>query len=358
MPDIRAALVTLPWNDTLIASLREALAPAEVVLANRHDRAAISAALKRVDVALIAGDIDSRYLQAPQLKWVHCGHAGLDRSAMPEVFERGLSITSSAGRSAPALAEHAMLFMLALGFRLDRFHAAQRAHRWGIRDQKTLRPLHGQTLGIIGLGHTGLELARRAKAFDMRVVAYRRRGTGCEWVDQLYSRDRGDSVDTLLAQSDYVVLAVPLSDSTHRLIGAAELARMQPTACLINMARGGVVDENALILALREGRLAGAAIDVAEEEPLPARSPLWDAPNLLITPHFTPRMADRDERALALLLENLRRYRAGEPLLNLLTPDDLYSSGDQQAHTRSALSTLLRDIARRGRRLRHWLRIR
>ncbi|MEQ9464039.1 MAG: D-2-hydroxyacid dehydrogenase [Haliea sp.] len=358
MPDIRAALVTLPWSETLIGSLREALAPAEVVLANRHDRAAISAALKRVDVALIAGDIDSRHVQAPHLKWVHCGHAGLDRSATPAAFARGLSITSSAGRSAPALAEHAMLFMLALGFRLDRFHAAQRAHRWGVSGQKELRPLHGKTLGIIGLGHTGMELAKRARAFDMRVVGYRRRETGCAWVDRVYSRDGGDSLNTLLAQSDFVVLAVPLSDSTHRLIGAPEFAAMQATAYLINMARGKVVDQNALILALRAGRLAGAAIDVAEEEPLPARSPLWDVPNLLITPHFTPPMADRDERALALLLENLRRYRADEPLLNLLTVDDLYSSGDRKQNGGSTLAALLRDIPRRGRRVQHWLRTR
>ena len=356
MPDIRAALITLAWDAPLLAALRDALAPAEVLVLNRRDRPAISAALQQVDVAFIAGDVDRRYLQAPRLKWVHCGHAGLDRSASPEMLASGLQISSSAGRSAPALAEHVLLFMLALAFRLDRFYAAQKAHCWGIRGQEHLQPLYGKTVGIIGLGHTGMEVARRARAFGMRVVAYRRRSIGSDLVDEAYSRDAGDPLERVLSCSDFLVLALPLSDATRHCIGASEMALMRRGSYLINIARGGLVDEGALIKALESCHLAGAALDVAEEEPPPSGSPLWDAPNLLLTPHFTPRLADRDTRALELLLENLRRYRAEEPLLNLLTQEDRYSPVQPEETADPALPGALRDISHIGRRLRHWLR--
>lgn len=356
MPEIRSALVTLAWEDPLLAALGQALEPADVHIVNRHDRRAIAAALKQVDVAFIDGDIDGRYLQAPRLKWVHCGHAGLDRSATPEILASRLQVSSAAGRSAPALAEHALLFMLALAFRLDRFYDAQRQHRWGISGQENLRPLRGKTLGIIGLGHTGSELARRARAFDMRVIAYRRRNIASNLVDASYSRDAGDTLDKVLNCSDFLVLALPLSDSSRHLIGARELSRMKAGSYLINIARGGLIDETALLQALGSQHLAGAAIDVAEEEPLQSRSPLWDAPNLLITPHFTPRLADRDNRALDLLLENLRRFLADEPLLNLLTPEDVFSPVGPGRQPHPALPGPLGDVSRAGRRLRHWLR--
>lgn len=356
MPDIRSALVTLAWDKPLLTALQQALAPAAVHVVHRRNRRAIAIALQQVDVAFIEGDIDRRYLRAPNLQWVHCGHAGLDRSANPEVLASGLQISSAAGRSAPALAEHALLFMLALAFRLDRFYTAQLQHRWGIRGQEQLQPLYGKTLGIVGLGHIGIELARRARAFGMRVIAYRRRNIGSELVDEIYSRDAGDTLDGVLAKSDFLVLALPLSDSTRHLIGAPQLEQMRSGAYLINIARGGLVDETALLHALESHHLAGAALDVAEEEPLPPRSPLWDAPNLLITPHFTPRMADRDARALELLLENLRRFRSGEPLLNLLTAEDVHSPPEPGAHSMPALASHLGNISRASRRLRHWLR--
>lgn len=356
MPAIRTALVTLPWSEALLSPLRDALSPAEVVCAHRHDSRAIAATLQRADVAFIAGDIDQRHLDAPHLQWVHCGHAGLERSATPALFAGDLIVTSAAGRSAPALAEHAMLFVLALNGRLHRFIAAQRDHRWGIAGQNELRALHGKTLGIVGLGHTGTELASRARAFGMHVLAYRRRPVDADTVDHLYSRDAGDTLEPLLAASDFVVLALPLSDQTRQLIGARELATMRTGACLVNIARGGLVDENALLQALHRGRLAGAAIDVAAEEPLPAGSPLWEAPNLLITPHVTPRLPDREERALALLLENIGRYRAGEPLHNVLAPDDCLTP--VAPAPASTPVRLLQRVVRSRRRLLHRIRTR
>ena len=262
MPTIDHVLATVPYQGEHLARLRAAFAPAEVTLLKRNDAEGIAQALRTADVAVLAGDLDERFLDplgAPRLKWIHCDHAGLNKSARPEVFERGLLVTSSAGRSSPVLAEHAILFMLALAYHFPAFLDAQRRHQWGIPGQDTLRGLYGRTIGVVGLGNTGSELAVRARAMGMRVLGYRRSDTPPPpGVDTAYSAARGETLEPLLGESDFVVLAVPLSDATHHLIGARELAQMKPGAYLVNMARGAVIDEDALLAALRSGRLAGA----------------------------------------------------------------------------------------------------
>jgi phosphoglycerate dehydrogenase-like enzyme len=318
-------LLTVRWADAYVERLREHLAGAEVI--RTQDAAEVERALAHADVAILSGDLDDRYADAPNLRWVHCDHAGLNKSARPWVFERGLLVTSSSGRSAPALAEHAILFMLLFAYRFPSFLEAQRNHQWGIPGQDQLRGLIGRTVGIVGLGNTGQELATRTQALGMRVLGYRRRAEEVAGVDRLYAAERGESLDDLLKESDFVVLATPLSDATHHLIGARELGLMKSSAVLVNMARGGVVDEAALLSALREGRIAGAGLDTFAVEPLPPESPLWDAPNVLITPHTTPQVPDRTGRSLAMITENIRRYRAGERMLNLLTPADVYTQG-------------------------------
>jgi len=326
MREIKLVLATVKWDEEHLQQLRNAFKPAEVICVDSKDHATIESLLQKIDVAVLASDLDERFLKAPNLKWVHCDHAGLDKSAKREVFEKNLIVTSSAGRSAPALAEHALFFMLALTYRFVDFYNAQRAHQWGIEGQNNLRGLCGKTLGIIGLGNTGTELAKRAKAMDMKVLAYRRRNINCDGiVDKLYSRENNDTIDELLMQSDYVVLALPLSDATHHLIGERELKLMKPTAYLINMARGAVVDEKALVNAVLNKEIAGAGLDTFAVEPLPPESPLWDLPNVLITPHVTPQVPDRTGRSLDIIRENIRRYRAGEPMLNQLTIDDVYT---------------------------------
>ncbi|MGH2369723.1 MAG: NAD(P)-dependent oxidoreductase, partial [Chloroflexota bacterium] len=187
MPEIDAVVATVAYRGEHLERLRAAFAPAEFIHLRRDDQAGIAAALERAEVAVLAGDLDERFLRAPRMRWVHCDHAGLNRSARPEVFERGLLVTSSAGRSSPVLAEHAILFMLALAFNFPAFLEAQRTHQWGVPGQDALRGLYGRTVGIVGLGNTGTELAARAKALGMRVLGYRRRAAGAPpGVDHLY----------------------------------------------------------------------------------------------------------------------------------------------------------------------------
>jgi phosphoglycerate dehydrogenase-like enzyme len=141
----------------------------------------------------------------------------------------------------------------------------------------------------------------------------------------MYCAAKGETIRPILDACDILALVVNLSDATHHLIGADELARMKPSAIIVNLSRGGVIDEAALIASLREGRLAGAGLDVTETEPLPASSPLWDTPNTLITPHFTAAMPDKSERSLDVILDNFRRYRSGEKMRNQITREDIYT---------------------------------
>lgn len=319
-------VTTLAYEGDHWARLTNALDGARIVRITSETDEAFEAAVEQADIALLARDPDERVLSAHGLRWIHVDHAGLNRAARPDAFRPGLVITGSAGRSAPALAEHALFFALNLAYRSPAFLDAQRAHRWGVPGQHELRGLFGRTMGILGLGHTGQELATRAKALGMRVLGFRRRVAEAPAnIDQVFSADAGDTIDALLEQSDFVVLALGLSDATHHLIGARELGLIGPKSYLINIARGPIVDEEALVRALQEGRIAGAGLDTFAVEPLPAASPLWDAPNTLITPHVTPAVPDRTGRSLDIICENIRRFKSGEAMLNTLTREDLYT---------------------------------
>lgn len=326
-----AALVSsdLPFDGDQWARLEAALAPGRIIKVDTGDDVAVAAALEEAEVAILKGDLDERFVNAPRLRWVHCDHAGLTKSARPEVFEKGLIVTGSAGRSGPALAEHVMMFSLLLCSRYPDFYEAQKRHEWRrVPEMADLRALYGRTMGVIGMGHTGQALAVRAKAFNMRVLGYRRRNVPApEGVDRMYCSDLGEGIDDLLEQSDIVALVINLSDATHHLIGAEQLARMKRSAVLINLSRGAVIDQDALIAALTEGSIAGAGLDVTTPEPLPADHPLWDMPNLLITPHFTAALPDRSERSLNMIIDNLHRYRAGQEMLNRISEEDLWSKG-------------------------------
>jgi len=341
LPDIETVVASVRYEKPCIDELRCIFSPAELIHCDKRDTEKMALALAKADVAIIGADLDQRHLDAPRLKWVHCDHAGLERSARPEVFENGLLVTGSAGRSAPALAEHALFFMLALTYRVPDLYRAQQKRRWGIPNQRAMQAMHGSTLGILGLGHTGVSLATRARAFGMRVLAYRKQNLPApECVDVQYCAARGETPDALLEESDYVVLAMRLSDATRGIIGARRLQRMKSSAFVINVARGGLVDEDALIRALKTGGIAGAGLDTFAIEPLPQRSSLWRAPNTLITPHFTPVLKDRTERSLEIIRENAARYREGRPLLNALTEEDVYTPVEHGPPQRSLADRL------------------
>lgn len=327
MTDIGKVLCTLPFSDEELRMVERIFAPSEVIFCSDDDDATIRKALEEVDVAVVAGDIDDRFLAAPNLKWVHCGHSGLAKSARPEVFDRGLLVTGSAGRSAAALAQHAFYFALALTFDAKRLFECQANHVWrGIPGYEDKLGLAGKTLGIVGFGHTGREMAALGKAFQMKVVAYNRSARAeADNVDQMLCAEWGDDINQLIDASDVIMLATQLTDQTYHLFSTEEFKRMRDSAFIINMARGPVIDEAALVAALETGEIAGAGLDVFAEEPLPESSPLWDTPNVIITPHQTPKLPDRTQRMIDTLAENVHRYRSGSPLLNTLSRSDVYT---------------------------------
>jgi phosphoglycerate dehydrogenase-like enzyme len=216
------------------------------------------------------------------------------------------------------MAEHVIGVTIALARVLPATIRAQAAHRWAQEELETAtRTLCGQRMGIVGLGAIGREVVKIAAPFGFRVTAIRRRAGAAvpDGVDAVWTPDR---LPDLLAQSDVVVLAAPRTPATNRLIGRAQIEQMKPGALLVNVARGKLVDDDALIDALRDGRLGGAALDVFSEEPLDPSSPYWDLPNVIVTPHTSGAMQDYWTPLVELFADNLRRFEKGEPLLNVV----------------------------------------
>jgi phosphoglycerate dehydrogenase-like enzyme len=205
--------------------------------------------------------------------------------------------------------------------------ADQAEHVWrGIPNYGDRLGLAGKTLGIVGLGHTGREMALLGQAFHMRVVAYTRSNQPEQPnVDVLLCSERGDTLEMLIDQADVIMLATQLTDDTYHMFSEPQFKRMRNSAFIINMARGPVIDESALIKALETGEIAGAGLDVFTHEPLPPNAPIWDAPNVIITPHMTPALPDRTQRSIDMIVENIARYRSKQPLLNALTERDVFT---------------------------------
>ena len=261
--------------------------------------------------------VGARLFTLPTLRWFHSFSAGVDHPAFRMLLERGVLLSNSSGSSSVPIAQYVIAMMLRAAKRLDALAEAQRERRWQAVQAEELT---GKTAGIIGVGHIGGEVARLAQALGMTVVGCRRKQARVRYVDELVPPER---LPELLARADFVVLAMPLSVQTDGLIDEAELRAMRPNAWLINVSRGRVVLETALLRALKQGWIAGACLDVFEEEPLPPESELWSLPNVIVTPHnagFSPLNFDR---ASELFLENLQRYVAGRPLRNRVRLRDL-----------------------------------
>ncbi|HUM16816.1 MAG TPA: D-2-hydroxyacid dehydrogenase [Candidatus Nitrosotalea sp.] len=242
---------------------------------------------------------------AKRLRWIQCMGAGVERLLVPEL-PADVRVTRAAGIFGPWMAEYTLGWCLWVTQRMDGFRASQRARRWQPVDPV---PLRGQTLCVVGLGDIGRCIARSARGLGMRVIGVTRSGRGPRDAERIY---RTGALRSALARADFVVLTLPLSTATRGLLGAAALAAMKPTAWLINIARGPIVDEAALLDALRRARLGGAVLDVFDTEPLPADHPLWGFENVVITPHISGPSTPREIGPI--FADNLRRYIAGRPL--------------------------------------------
>ncbi|MEX1181862.1 MAG: D-2-hydroxyacid dehydrogenase [Gemmatimonadota bacterium] len=252
-----------------------------------------------------------------RLRWIHSGSAGVASLLQPELIDADIVVTNSAWIHAPPMAETVMGMILHFARGLDIATDAQGRREWAADRFAALdsgiREVAGTTLGILGYGGIGREIARRARAFDMRIIATRRTNRPAEHAEILSGED---ALDQLLEQSDFLVVSVPSTPATRGLIGERELARMKDGALFINVARGEVTDEEALVRELERGRLRGAALDVFTQEPLPATSPFWSLPNVLILPHTSPTTDRFWDRETDLMLNNLEQYLAGGRLRN------------------------------------------
>ena len=258
---------------------------------------------------------------APRLKWVHVYGAGVDYLPVTSILAKGITITNSSGLASGPIAEFCMEYILMHAKRMVQRMDIQRQHAWQRVGNVALA---GTTLGIVGPGRIGSAVAKRAAAFDMLVLATRRsyvRGEQLPYVDEVYPSER---MGEMLALCDYVVVAVGLTEETRQMFGAAEFAAMKPGCFFVNVARGAVVDERAMIQALRDGHLSGAGLDVFAKEPLPPESELWDMANVIISPHNSNAIADYMDRAVDLFCDNLTRYLGGDPLRNVIDPDKGY----------------------------------
>ena len=270
--------------------------------------------ISEADVLVVSGFWDNHLLtQAPKLKYVQSIGAGYDQFPLDTLREKGIRLANASGVNRNAVSEHTMAHILAFARQIHTGRDNQHKHYWrGMISDVSQREdeLGGKTLLIVGLGSIGSRLAKLAKAFEMRVIATKRNpATGPGQADEVHG---ADELPRLLPQADFVALTCPLTPQTKNLVNTEYLALMKPSAYLINMARGGCVDEPAMLAALQNGTIAGAGIDHFWDEPLPADSPFWDLENILITPHTAGETRMYEENVLDILLENLGRLWRGD----------------------------------------------
>ncbi|NOU67299.1 D-2-hydroxyacid dehydrogenase [Paenibacillus sp. LMG 31461] len=271
--------------------------------------------LPDADVIISAGrlhpDIVSR---AQKLKWVQTLSAGVDKLPLAELDQRQVIVTNARGVHTIQMSEFALSLMLQWVRKANLLHDNQQQHVWD--NQVRFGELHGKTIGIIGAGAIGEAVARKAKGFDMSVIGLNRSGTPQAACDTTVHGEEG--LQLLLSQSDFIVVLLPSTVKTRGFLQKEHLALMKPSAFFINLARGDVLDESALIQALQEGKLAGAALDVFEQEPLPADSPLWSMKNVILTPHIAGSSEHYTDRVSAIFYHNLRVMLDGGEMINVV----------------------------------------
>ena len=314
MPTILIAFQPDLIPDQLYSRIEALSDNAELVIT--EDEAQMEAALADVEIA--AGWLPRKYLaQMPQLRWFQQYGAGVDwLMRHPEAIDLPFTLTNASGVHGIQIGEHILALLLAFARRLPEAWRAQQQCTWQAPAGETLFELAGKTIVVVGMGPIGKRTAQLCTALGMSVLGVRRSAAKSEaGVGKMVGPEQ---LLALLPQADFVVLTAPLTPQTQGMIGEAALRVMKPAAYLINIGRGGLVDESALIRALQAGRLAGAGLDVFETEPLPPESPLWAMKNVIITAHYAGASPHYTERWLTIFLENLRRYRRGETLITVV----------------------------------------
>jgi len=248
--------------------------------------------------------------KASRLRWIQLTSAGVDQLLEARDRLKDVIVTNTRGIHIDAMADYALGAMVMLQRNFARFFLHQQHRKWS---RRITEPLAGKTLGIVGVGAVGREIARRAQIFGMSVIGVKRNPAPTEMVSRLFGPDR---LDEMLSLSDFVVLSVPATPETYRMIGESELRTMKETCYLINISRGSVVDESALIQALQQKWIAGAVLDVFEKEPLPRESPLWALENVIITPHIAGDFEGYVERVIRIFSENFAQWKSDNPLIN------------------------------------------
>jgi phosphoglycerate dehydrogenase-like enzyme len=305
-----------PW---LTSRLKQDFPQLEIAHLATYD--GIETHLPDAEVAITWSLRPEQSTYARKLRWIHSPATGVHQLMFPELINSDVILTNAREIHGPVVAEHVIALIFALAKKLPDAVRFQCKHEWGQERMWHSRPrpreVSGTTLGLLGLGSIGREVATRAAALGMRVVAIREHPEkgGPPSVERVVAPGQ---IDLILAESDYVAVTAPLTARTRNLIDSARLGKMKPQACLINVSRGPLVDKEALVRALREGRIGGAALDVFEREPLPRDSELWDLNNLLVTPHTAGLTEKLWDRHYLLIYENLRRYLNHEPLLALV----------------------------------------
>ncbi len=275
-------------------------------------RAELDAVLKDAEV-MFGFRLPQEFLKrAPKVKWVQMMTAGVERYLNTDMINSPVVITNASGLAAIPIAEWLMTVMLMFAKQMPVYLKNKQERKW---ERYSSAVLNGKTVGIIGLGAIGSETARRAQAFGMKVIGCRRSQRRARYCDEMVSRA---NLPELLGQSDYVVIAVPWTPETAGMIGEKEIAAMKPSAYLLNIGRGDIIDEPALIKALENKRIAGAGLDVFSQEPLPVTNKLWDLPSVIMTPHIAGSMEDYVGEACNLFVKNLERYVNGKKLFNVV----------------------------------------
>jgi phosphoglycerate dehydrogenase-like enzyme len=315
------------WNAPgwFVERLEKNFPQLEIVHLTSYERA--SEEIRNAEIVIAWSIRPEQFKAAAKLRWIHSPAAAVHQLMFPELIKSDVILTNAREVHGPVVAEHVIALIFALAKKIPDAVRLQQRHVWGQeimwRGRPSPRELAGATLGLVGVGSIGREVAKRASALGMRIVAVREhpeKGKP-DGVEQVYA---SADLETLLQQSDYVVLAVPVTASTQKIMNAERFSKMVPSACLINVGRGPLVDEAALAHALHNHQIGGAALDVFEQEPLPADSPLWDLENLLITPHTAGLTEKLWDRHYALFSEDLRRYLAHQPLLGVVDKNKGY----------------------------------